>query len=338
MRDGREVARTATCTVECTVNDTGTFGGSFAYSLRTFFPDGLYVGPSLTPPFTLSIPHVITVPTTTYMLPRGGRADVPITNTANPDGALGGLVSGSGNGIQVNDPGRNTLVVLVSTGAPYGYQEVKLTGPTQASATLRAVVMRTPGQLLLTMPGVTSRTAASSNSRLRVAQLDAVRWTATFDQFAPMEFTREQDFGGAEFCANSDALGLVVSPDGPRSGVQTPWVVRLLDLKGATSAQPVALEARRLSADGRVGLVPMVYTSPDCTVVAIVDVNTVPTPAYRVRVYDVLRRQWLGEAAFDTPQVQYGVIQSFLNPLSATEMRLVTTHPAGTLTTQVMMK
>jgi hypothetical protein len=177
MRDGLEVARTATCTVECTVNDTGVFGGSYSYTLRTFFPDGLYIGPSLTPAFTFAIPHRITVPSTTYMLPRGGRADVPITNTANPDGSLGGLVSGSGNGIQVNDPGRNTLVVLVSTGAPYGYQEVKVTGPSQASAILRAAVMRTPGQLLLTMPGVTSRTAASSTSRLRVAQLDAVRWS-----------------------------------------------------------------------------------------------------------------------------------------------------------------
>jgi hypothetical protein len=336
FRDGVDLATTR-C-LGCSFASDGKYGTSYSFAVEARFAQSQYLLPGRSPTTSLLVPHVITAPTTTSMLARGGRADIPITNTANPDGVLGGLVSGSGNGIQVNDPGHNTLAMLVSTGAPYGYQEIRLTGPAQASAMVRAAVTRTPGMLLLTMPATTSRRAAYSNTMLRIAQVDATRWTATFGNLAPMEFTRDGNLGGADFCANSDALGLVVSADGPRYGVMTDWVVRLLDLKGASSVQPIALEARRLSADGSVGLVPMVYTSPDCTVIAIVDVNTVRSPAYRLRVFDVFRRQWLGEVAFDVANVQYDVIQSSLNQFSTTEMRLVTTHPAGLMTTQVAIK
>ena len=50
----------------------------------------------------MTIPHVITVPAPGYYLvARDSRVDFQITNTANPDGSRGGIVSGSGNGVTI---------------------------------------------------------------------------------------------------------------------------------------------------------------------------------------------------------------------------------------------
>jgi len=185
------------------------------------------------------------------------------------------------------------------------------------------------------MPGVGAFTVPGTSSTLRVEQGSGQRWNAIFNSLAPIEFERDGSFGGAAFCANSDALGIVLTSNGRRAGLQSPWAWILQDLKNP-SAKPYAIETQRYTSDGKLGLVPMIYTTPDCSIVALIDVVDNPNTPYRIRLYDMLIRSIFGAGYFNVPQMDYNQFQMNLYQGDATTMNLVIKYPAGpgTMTSQ----
>jgi hypothetical protein len=303
QRNGVEFSRGGPCTPTCVIGNTGEYGATYSYTITVLFSQSNVI-PSTTPPFTVTVPHVVTVPAPGYFLiARDSRVNIPITNTANLDGSRGGLVSGSGNGVIVSDPGMNKLAMITNKTTPLGIQHIQLNAANTNPAFVDAVVMRTPGKGNLVFPGVASKTAAGSTSTLRVDQIGGPRWSATFNSLPPIEFERENNFGGAEFCVNSDAVGVVVSSNGKKLGLTSPWGIVLQELN--RSAPPHVLDARRVSSDGKIGLVPMVYMTPDCTLAVIVDVSDNSAAPYRIRTYDLLTRQMLGTDMFAAQSTSY---------------------------------
>jgi hypothetical protein len=140
---------------------------------------------------------------------------------------------------------------------------------------------------------------------LRVEPLGGPQWAATFNSLPRIEFERDKDFGGAAFCATSDAVGVVLSSNGKKLGLTSPWGIVLQELNRSPIPAPHVLDARRFSSDGKLGLVPMVYLTPDCTLAAIVDISDNAAAPYRVRTYDLLTRQMLGTDMFATAAMTY---------------------------------
>jgi hypothetical protein len=284
------------------MTNPGDYGATYSYAIQVRFPAGSNVLQSQTPNFNVTIPHIITVPAPGYYLvARDSRVDFQITNTANPTGTRGGLVSGSGNGVMVTDPGLNKLAMITARGAPLGIQRIQLNAPTTTPVFVDAVVMRTPGVAGIAFPGVASMSPAGSTSTLRVEQLGGPRWAATFNSLPRIEFERDGNFGGAAFCATSDAVGVVLSSNGKRLGLASPWGVVLQELNRNPVPSPHILDARRFSSDGKIGLVPVTYLSQDCTLAVIVDISDVASTPYRIRTYDLLTRQMLGTDMFAMP-------------------------------------
>jgi len=325
QRNGVEFSRGGPCTPTCVIGNTGEYGATYSYTITVLFSQANVV-PSTTPPFSVTIPHVITVPAPGYFLvARDSRVDIPIKNTANPDGSRGGIVSGSGNGVTVNDPGMNKLAMITNKSTPLGIQRIELKAVNTNPAFVDAVVMRTPGRGNLVFPGVASKTAAGSTSTLRVDQIGGPRWSATFNSLPPIEFERENNFGGAEFCVNSDAVGVVLSSNGKKLGLTSPWGIVLQELN--RSAPPHVLDARRTSSDGKTAVVPMIYMTPDCTLAVIVDVSDNPAAPYRIRTYDLLTRQMLGTDMFAANAITYDIAIPELFPIDNTTMRLSVQYP-----------
>lgn len=329
IRNGAEVARGAACLQTCSINDTGIYGTTHAYVIESRFPAGSNMSSSRTPTFSVPIPHLISLQPTAYLIARGSRVDFQISNTANPDGLRGGLVSGSGKGVTVTDPGMNKLAMHSAPNAPLGVQRIQLTAANTTPAFVDAVVMRTPGQAALALTGIASLTKPSG-ATLRVEQLSGNRWGATFNALPRVEFERDGNFGGATFCATSDAVGVVMTANGRRAGVSSPWAIVLQELDRTPVPAAHLLEARRLSPDGRIGLVPLVFLTPDCTLAVIVDVSDNAAMPYRLRMYDLLARQFLGSVNFAAPEVMYTSVRAELFPGDPTAMLLLTAYPGAT--------
>jgi hypothetical protein len=306
LRNGVEVSRGGACSPTCVMTNAGDYGATYSYAIKVYFPTTTNVIPSTTPAFNVTIPHIITVPSPGwYLIARDSRVDIPITNTANPDGSRGGLVSGSGNGVTVNDPGLNKLAMITTRATPLGIQKIQLNAANTKPASVDAIVMRTPGRAALAFPGIASGSPAGSSSTLRVDQLGGSRWAATFNSLPPIEFERDKDFGGAAFCATSDAVGVVLSSNGSKLGLTSPWGIVLQELNRSPVPAAHVLEARRFSSTGKLGLVPMVYLTPDCTLAVIVDMSDNAAAPYRIRTYDLLTRQMLGTDMFAVPAMTY---------------------------------
>jgi hypothetical protein len=306
LRNGAEVSRGGACTPTCVTGNTGEYGAAYSYAIRTFFPLSTNVLPSTTPTFSVTIPHIITVPAPGYyLIARDSRVDFQITNTANPDGSRGGLVSGSGNGVTVNDPGLNKLAMMTTRATPLGIQRIQLNAANTKAAYVDAIVMRTPGRAAIAFPGITSGSPTGSSSTLRVEPLGGPQWAATFNSLPRIEFERDKNFGGAAFCATNDAVGVVLSSNGKKLGLTSPWGIVLQELNRSPIPAPHVLDARRFSSDGKLGLVPMVYLTPDCTLAVIVDISDNAAAPYRVRTYDLLTRQMLGTDMFATAAMTY---------------------------------
>jgi hypothetical protein len=234
-------------------------------------------------------------------------------------------VSGAGNGITVNDPGMNKLAMITTRATPLGPQRITLNAANTKPAYVDAVVMRTPGLAPVTFPGVSSGSPAGSTSTLRVEQLGGPRWAATFNSLPAIEFERDNNFGGAAFCTNSDATGVVLSSNGKKLGLSSPWGIVLQELN--RSAAPHILEARRFSSDGKTGLVPVIYMTPDCTIAVIVDVSDNAAAPYRIRTYDLLTRQMLGTDTFAATIMTYDVVVPELFAGDNSAMRLSVRYP-----------
>jgi hypothetical protein len=326
LRDGVAFSAGGACSPTCVTGNTGQYGATYRYAIQTRFPAGSNVLPSQTPDFSVTIPHLITVPAPGYYLvARDSRVDFQITNTANPDGSRGGIVSGSGNGVTINDTGLNNLAIITARTTPLGVQKIALKAANTAPASVDVVVMRTPGKASLAFPGIASGSPTGSTSTLRIDQLGGPRWSATFNSLAPIEFERENNFGGATFCTNSDAVGVVLSSNGKKLGLSSPWGIVLQELN--RSAAPHVLDARRLSSDGKTGLVPMIYLTPDCTIAVIVDVSDNSSAPYRIRTYDLLTRQMLGTDMFAASAISYDIASATLFPVDNTTMRLSVAYP-----------
>lgn len=325
LRNGAEISRGGACSPTCMMTTAGDYGATYSFAIKVFFAQSNVI-PSTTPAFNVTIPHVITVPAPGYFLvARDSRVDFQITNTANPDGLRGGIVSGSGNGVIINDPGLNKLAIITTRATPLGVQRIQLNAPTTNPASVDVVVMRTPGNASIALPGTASGSPAGSTSTLRVDQLGGPRWSATFNSLAPIDFERENNFGGATFCTNSDAVGVVLSSNGKKLGLTSPWGIVLQELN--RTAAPHVLDARRLSSDGKTGLVPMIYLTPDCTIAVIVDISDVAATPYRIRTYDLLARQMLGTDMFAARAISYDIASITLFPVDNTTMRLSVVYP-----------
>ena len=329
IRNGVEVSRGGACTPTCVMTNPGDYGATYAYAIQVRFPAGSNVLQSQTPNFNVTIPHIITVPAPGYYLvARDSRVDFQITNTANPTGSRGGIVSGSGNGVTVNDPGLNKLAMITTRATPLGIQRIQLNAATTTPAFVDAVVMRTPGVAGIAFPGTASMSPPGSSSTLRVEQLGGPKWAATFNSLSRIEFERDANFGGAAFCATSDAVGVVLSSNGRRLGLASPWGIVLQELNRNPVPAAHVLEARRLSSDGRLGLVPLIYLSPDCTLAVIVDISDVAATPYRIRTYDLLTRQLLGTDMFAVAgAMTYDAVIPELFAIDNTEMRLSVRYP-----------
>ena len=309
LRNGVEISAGGACSPTCVIGNTGDYGATYSYAIKTLFPTGSNVLPSTTPSFSVTIPHVITVPNPGYFLvARDGRVDFQITNTANPDGSRGGIVSGSGNGVTITDPGLNKLAMLTTKATPLGIQKIALKAANTVPASVDAVVMRTPGRAAIAFPGVGSGSPVGSTSTLVVESLGGPRWGATFNALPRIEFERDGNTGGAAFCATSDAVGVVLSSNGKKLGLSSPWGIVLQELNRNPVPAAHILDARRSSSDGKIGLVPTIYMTPDCTIAVIVDVSDVAATPYRIRIYDLLTRQMLGTDMFAVSSVSYDSI------------------------------
>jgi hypothetical protein len=328
LRDGVEISRGGACSPTCIIGNTGSYGATYSYAIQTRFLAGTNALPSQTPNFSVTIPHIVTVPAPGYFLiPRDGRIDFQVTNTANPDGSRGGLVSGAGNGVTIRDPGLNKLAMTTVPSTPLGSQRIQLNAANTLPAFVDAIVMRTPGRAGLALPGVTSGSPVGSASTLKVEQLGGPRWGATFNALPRIEFEREGNFGGATFCATSDAVGVVMSANGKKLGLSSPWGIVLQELNRSPVPTPHILEARRYSSDGKIGLVPLIYLTPDCTIAVIVDVSDVPGTPYRIRTYDLLTRQTLGADNFAAAATSYDIAIVDLSAGDNTAMILSVRYP-----------
>jgi hypothetical protein len=328
LRNGVEVTRGGSCSPTCVIGNTGEYGATYKYAIQTRFPAGSNVLQSQTPDFSVTIPHVITVASPGYFLvARDSRVDFQITNTANLDGSRGGIVSGSGNGVTVNDPGLNKLAMITTRATPLGIQKITLNAVNTKPASVDAVVMRTPGRAGLTMTGVASGPPAGSTSTLKVESLGGPRWGATFNSLPRIDFERDGDFGGAAFCATSDAVGVVLSSNGKKLGLTSPWGIVLQELNRTPVPAAHILDTRRYSSDGKVGLIPLIYLTPDCTIAVIVDVSDVAGTPYRIRTYDLLTRQMLGTDMFAAGSMSYDIAISELFAGDNTAMKLSVQYP-----------
>jgi hypothetical protein len=194
--------------------------------------------------------------------------------------------------VTVNDPGLNKLAMITTRATPLGIQRIQLNAANTRPAFVDAVVMRTPGLAGVTLPGV------ASTATLRVESLGGPRWAATFNSLPRIEFERDGNFGGAAFCSTSDAVGVVLSSNGKKLGLTSPWGIVLQELNRSPVPPAHVIEARRLSSDGKLGLVPVTYMSQDCTLAVIVDISDNAATPYRIRTYDLLTRQMLGTDMF----------------------------------------
>jgi len=307
------------------MTSAGDYGATYSFAIKVMFAASNVI-PSTTPAFSVTIPHIITVPAPGYFLvARDSRVDFQITNTANPTGSRGGLVSGSGNGVTVNDPGLNKLAMITTRSTPLGIQKITLSAPNTNPAYVDAVVMRTPGRGGLTLTGIASGSPVGSTSTLRIEQLGGPRWAATFNSLPPIEFERENNFGGAAFCSTSDAVGVVLSSNGKKLGLTSQWGIVLQELN--RSAPPHVLEARRTSSDGKTAFVPLTYFTPDCTIAVIVDVSDNAAAPYRIRTYDLLTRQLLGTDMFAAAAISYDIAIPELFPVDNVTMNLSVRYP-----------
>ncbi len=329
LRNGVEISRGGACTPTCVNSDTRDYGSTSAYAIQTRFPAGSNLLQSQTPTFNVLVPHIITVPSPGYFLvARDSRVDFQITNTANPDGSRGGIVSGTGNGVRINDPGFNKLAMITTRATPLGIQRIQLDAANTNPAFVDAVVMRTPGVAAIAFPGTASMTPVASTSTLRVEQLGGPRWGATFNSLPRIEFERDGNFGGATFCATSDAVGVVLSSNGRKLGLSSDWGIVLQELNRNPVPSPYIIEARRLSSDGKLGLVPLTYLSQDCTLAVIVDISDNSATPYRIRAYDLLTRQMLGTDMFAVAgAMTYDAVVPELFAVNNTEMRFSVRYP-----------
>jgi hypothetical protein len=230
--------------------------------------------------------------------------------------------------VTVNDPGLNKLAMMTTKATPLGIQRIQLNAPTTTPAFVDAVVMRTPGTAGIAFPGIASMSPPGSGSTLRVEQLGGPRWAATFNSLPRIEFERDGNFGGAAFCATSDAVGVVLSANGKRLGLSSPWGIVLQELNRNPVPPAHILEARRISSDGKIGLVPVTYMSPDCTLAVIVDISDNAATPYRIRTYDLLTRQMLGTDMFAVPgAMQYDAVAAELFAGDNTAMRFSVRYP-----------
>jgi hypothetical protein len=327
LKNGVEVSRGGACTPTCIMRDLAGYGTAPSYAIQTRFTTASNMLPSQTPNFVVAVPHIITVQQAAYLVARDAQIKVTITNTANPDGSRGGLVTGSGNGIRITDPGSNALALITAPTAPLGRQRIQLNAVNTAPAFVDAVVMRTPGPAGVALGNVVSQTAGAY--RLVVDQLSANRYGATFNALPRIEFERENGFGGATLCPTSNAVGVVITANGRRAGVASPWAIVLQELNRSPAPPAHVIEAQRFSPDGKVGLVPVVYTTPDCTVAVVLDVAAnAPTP-YRVRAYDLLTRQILHTATFSAVDVTYRTVSAALLATDLTKMTLTLGYPGS---------
>jgi len=328
LRNGVEVSRGGACSPTCVMTNAGDYGATYSYAIRVSFPSTTNVIPSTTPAFNVTIPHIITVPSPGwYLIARDSRVDIPITNTANPDGSRGGLVSGSGNGVTVTDPGLNKLAMMTTRATPLGVQKIQLNAANTKPASVDAIVMRTPGRAALALPGVASGSPAGSTSTLTIQQLGGPRYAATFNSLPRIEFERDGKNGGATFCATSDAVGVVLSANGKALGLTSPWGIVLQELNRTPVPAAHVLETRRFSSDGKTGLIPLIYLTQDCTIAVIVDVSDNAATPYRIRTYDLLTRQMLGTDMFAAQAMSYDIAISELFPGDNTAMNLSVRYP-----------
>ena len=116
-----------------------------------------------------------------------------------------------------------------------------------------------------------------------------------------------------------------MSSNGRKLGLTSPWGIVLQELN--RSAPPHILEARRISSDGRIGFVPTVYTTPDCTIAVIVDISDVAATPYRIRAYDLLARQMLLTDMFAASAMQYDVVRPALFAGDIDGMKLSVVYP-----------
>lgn len=339
FRNGTEISRGGACSPTCVMTDKSDYGSTNAYLIETRFPAGSNVLPSRTPSFNVTVPHIITVPEPGYyLIARDSRVDFQITNTANPDGSRSGLVSGSGNGVIVRDPGLNKLSMTTASTTPLGSQRISLTASNTNPAYVEAIVMRTPGRGLVAFTGVASGSPQGSSSTLLVEQLGGPRWGATFNSLPRIEFERDGNFGGAAFCTNSDAVGVVLSSNGRKLGLTSPWGIVLQELNRTPAPAAHVLDARRLSSDGKIGLVPMIYLTPDCSLAVIVDISDVAATPYRIRTYDLLTRQFLGTDMFAAANMQYDAVVPDLFVGDKTAMTLSVRYPNKSQTFSIPLR
>lgn len=328
LRDGVAFSTGGACSPTCVTGNTGQYGATYRYAIQTRFPAGSNVLQSQTPDFSVTIPHVITVPAPGYYLvARDSRVDFQIMNTANPDGSRGGIVSGSGKGVTVNDPGLNKLAMITTRTTPLGIQKIALNAVNTKPASVDAVVMRTPGRAALAFPGTASGSPTGSTSTLRVESLGGPRWGATFNSLPRIDFERDGNFGGASFCATNDAVGVVLSSNGKKLGLTSPWGIVLQELNRTPVPAAHILDTRRYSSDGKVGLIPLIYLTQDCTIAVIVDVSDVAGTPYRIRTYDLLTRQILGTDMFAAASMSYDIAIPELFEGDSTAMKLSVQYP-----------
>ena len=328
-RDGTWVGATQQCT-RCTYAEDVKPGVSYTYLLEARFAVNTGFTMSRASPVSVAVPHFISFSPAAYLVARNSRTDFTITNSANPDGSRGGLVRGSGNGVTVTDPGLNKLAIITTPATPLGAQTIALLGTNMAPATVQAIVMRTPGLGAVSLTGVASVTFPGTASTLLVAQATPQRWSATFNALPPIDFTRDGNFGGATFCPTSDAVGVVLSAGAKRGSPSGTWSVVLQELNRSPVPPAHVIDARRISSDGKIGLVPLTYLTPDCTVAVVVDVSDDAARPYRLRVYDLLTRQVLGTQLFAAAMTSYDMVRVELLPGDLNAMSLaVTTSSNG---------
>jgi len=328
LRNGIEISRGGACSPTCVVGNTGEYGATYSYAIQTRFPSGSNLLQSQTPTFNVLVPHVITVSSPGYyLIARDSRVDVQIANTANPDGSRGGIVRGSGDGVTITDPGLNRLAMMTARATPLGIQKIQLNALNTTPAYVEAVVMRTPGRAGVAFPGIASGSSPGTSSSLRIEQLGGPRWAATFNSLPRIELERDGDFGGAAFCATSDAVGVVLSSNGKKLGLTSPWGIVLQELNRNPVPASHILDARRFSSDGKLGLVPMIYLTQDCSIAVIVDISDNAATPYRIRTYDVLARQMLGTDTFAASGMTYDTVIPELFAGDKTAMSLSVRYP-----------
>jgi hypothetical protein len=217
--------------------------------------------------------------------------------------------------------------MMTTRATPLGVQKIQLNAANTKPVSVDAIVMRTPGRAALALPAVASGSPAGSTSTLTIQQLGGPRWAATFNSLPRIEFERDGKYGGAAFCATSDAVGVVLSANGKALGLTSPWGIVLQELNRTPVPAAHILETRRISSDGKTGLIPLIYLTQDCTIAVIVDVSDNAATPYRIRTYDLLTRQMLGTDMFAAQAMSYDIAISELFPGDNTAMNLSVRYP-----------